>query len=441
MNALLLVTIALMIIAVLALMVVQHNRATVQLVSVRNVFVFGFIFFQLYSAARYIYEPAIYYRWVIDDVAYAGAAFVGCSVIFLSVLLVTYHRGWLVRRLAARVPAPVASPAEGTMLGMAIIFTLLGMALWLLRNTPLAAQVAIPVGTGFAAIACGLVAWVWVQRPANLLLAGFATATFIINALLPMTTYGRRSLVSLGAVIIWAMYYRRWNRLRAGRLVYRFALIAIGPIILIAMFSNIRGKRLTTVPEVVTALVSSDIATGVAKLSGPQDAGHASMWIIAHYHDQNEPDHLFTLRAYFHYFVPRAIWPDKPPSLGQRLPDLAGMKRVGGLNVGPGIVGSAMAEGGLYALVLYGFVFGLVLRLLDEIVVTHHANIFIVLPIGSALGEFFAMPRGETYWMADLATMTMAGTGVTMLVLGKYMEQFIPNVPICRSAADSASPP
>lgn len=440
MNALLLVTIALMIIAVLALMVVQHNRATVQLVSVRNVFVFGFLFFQFYSAALYINSPAIFHRWVIEDVTRAGAAFVACSAVFLAVLLFTYHRGWFVRRLATRTPSPLASPAEGTMLGMAIIFTFLGMAMWLLRNTPLAAQVAIPIGTGFAAIACGLVAWVWVQRPASLFLAGFAAATFFINALLPMTTYGRRSLVSLGAAIMWAMYYRRWNRLRAGKLAFRFALIAIGPIILIGMFSNIRGKRLASVPELVTALVSSDIATGVTKLSGPQDAGHASMWIIAHYHDQNESDHLFTLRAYFHYFIPRAIWPDKPQSLGQRLPDLAGMKRVGGLNVGPGIVGSAMAEGGVYALVIYAFVFGLILRLLDEIVVTHHANIFIVLPIGSALGEFFAMPRGETYWMADLATMTIVGTGVTMLVLGKYMEQFIPQVPIYRTKPDSTPP-
>ena len=403
----------------------QHNRGQVQLLSVRNVFLVGFVHFQLMSVATWIWYPH-HEHWPVQDPDSAVLKFALMATIFLGVCLGAYRGGRMVRRLARRLPSPKVSPSDTFLVVLAVALTVAALALRFALRIPIVAIVAVYLGAGFAAVASGLAAWVWVTRMGNPVAWAFTAGIVGINMLSLMTTIGRRALVSIAIAVLWGVYYKKWHRFRATSLTARLGLLGIGPLILIAMFTSIRGARGRPVSEVLNDLKSASPVSGVTAMIRPQDTGTISLWIIENYPEKYDYRHLFSLKFFFEHFVPRAWWPEKPVGLSVLAPYQVRHPARGKISVGPGIIGHAEAEGGWYALVIYALLSGLSLRLCDEAIVAHYNNIFVVLPIGTALGQIMAVPRGETGLMAGISALTIVGTGLAMLLLGQLIASISP---------------
>ena len=67
-----------------------------------------------------------------------------------------------------------------------------------------------------------------------------------------------------------------------------------------------------------------------------------------------------------------------------------------GYNIGPGILGHCANDNPWIALPLYAVLLALFLRLLDELLIVHPNNPFVVLPVGAAIGQLLGLARGET---------------------------------------------
>jgi hypothetical protein len=117
------------------------------------------------------------------------------------------------------------------------------------------------------------------------------------------------------------------------------------------------------------------------------------------------------------------IWKDKPDALSNSVATDARLRQINRdkVKLSPGIIGSASAEGGWYAYILYGIAFGLFLRFFDEIVTLAPWSPFAVLPVASSLGEVLGLARGETAVFANTYVLTVVGCWITMLVVGKFV--------------------
>jgi len=428
--------ILLIVIALITMMIVDHNRGKIHIISARNIFLLGFIHFQLLSVFVWLNWPWLYFQWDIQDShGETSRTFLLMSMVFLGVWMVFYGWGVGAKHLARRLPAPRFSPSDTNLLGVSLAVLLLGSVMWFSYLAVPTALFNIPsrfIGSGIVAGACGLAAWVWVRRPLNPLYLAFLGSVMLSGSLLVMTQFGRRLLLSIGLAIVWGAYYRRLFHHGAWKLVAPILIIAVPSVIVIAAFTTVRGAREQTVQGVVSEIRRANVTAGLQKVFIPQDSGAASLWIIENYPDQIEYRQLHSLVAFAVYPIPRRWWPEKPHGLGMLLPILAkheGVKLdpVRGHNVGPGVIGHAAAEGGWYALVIYAALLGLLVRFLDAAVQAHWPSVFVVIPMGVALGEVAGIPRGETPWMANLLVMTTVGSYLIFYIIGKFTQMAVSN--------------
>lgn len=405
----------------------DFQRRTHDLLTLRNFFLLGYVIFQLSSAAGSLaaerYEP-----FAVTFPVSAGATFAVWSTVFLFVFLWTYERGILSVPLANRMPRTTVAPHSLALLALAVTMTLLAFALRFTVQIPYVALVAVNVGVGASAVACGLVGWVWVRQLYNPFLAIYGGAIVFANMVNVVTgAFGRRSLVAVLAAVLWGMYYGRWRYMRAGAMLRRFALLAIVPIVFVALFSSVRSpyERERTFGEHVRAILQGgSIANGLAMLTSGQSTGAGAMWALENYPERLESRHLMTVWYFIVYPVPRAWWPGKPMPLSILTSELAMMSGVprGVFTAPPGIVGNAAAEGGFYALIVYAILGGIFVRFFDQILFNSALSPFVVMPIGSALGQALALARGETSAFANIMVQTVVLIWLAMLAAAKFLE-------------------
>lgn len=410
------------------LMLRQHLNGTCELVSIRNVAILGFILFQLTSPAISLFSGS-FHPYNIANPAWAGLEFAAMASVFLVVALWSYRRGWGATRLAQLVPTSWAVPRDATLLFLSAIVTVLAAALRFGVQVPLIGIVANQVGTALAAVASGLVAWVWGRRLLNPLLICLGALIVAANlGIVMFGGFGRRGLVAVGAALIWGMYYSHWRYLAAPAILSRLAIVSIPPVLIVALFSSVRhsGEHERTVLEHVQEMTAHGrFGEGLLKLVVGQNVGSVSMWLIEAYPESFDYRHLMTLRYFLFYPVPRMWWPDKPAGLGQLIASQAQIPYVDkkALNIGPGIIGTAAAEGGWYALVMYAVLGGLFLRFFDQILVINHPSPFVVLPVGAALGEVLGLARGGVASFAFIMVMAVAGSLLCMVAIGRLIER------------------
>ncbi len=149
------------------------------------------------------------------------------------------------------------------------------------------------------------------------------------------------------------------------------------------------------------------------------------MFLLETHPEPYEYKHLDSLRHFIMYPVPRLFWPNKPLPLSRSIPTLAQMTGVdrGGLSIGPGVVGTAGAEGGWYALLIYAVLFGAFLRAFDEATVRNIESPFVVVSIGCAMGQIIGLARGQCSSFAFLALMAVGGSLIIMVLIGKLVER------------------
>ena len=410
---------------IVVMMLRDHQMGRCDLLSVRNIVLLGFIIFQVTSggiamiSGEYGRKPPLY------PLA-TGLEFTAMTTVFAILFFIAYNRGWLVQGLASRLPPITAVPNNYGMLVIAAVITVVAIVMRFGVGNQLVFKVTEIVGTGLSAIACGIVAWAWGRRFANPAMIVYALLIVLANISIVLTqAFGRRGLVAVGAALIWGWYYSSVREQRMGRLIAKLALLSIGPFLLVAMFTAVRSgqQRDRTAWEYFELMASgAPIVEGVQKLLQGQDTAPISMWLLEAHPDEFAYRHLFTIRWFFMYPVPRDWWESKPETLATMWPDMANVYGVASnFNVGPGIVGHAGAEGGWYALFLYAIVSGLFVRFFDEAVQRNLWSPLMVLTVGSALGEMLALTRGETGSFAAKAVITIAGCYILFLLTNRFL--------------------
>jgi hypothetical protein len=105
-------------IVLLVMMAVQYRRRTHDLLSMRNLFILGFVLFQTHSAARSLWYDA-WGQFEISRVGSAGLEFAGMCTLFIILFLWIYENGFIAKRLADRIPTTTVTMSDGMLLGMA----------------------------------------------------------------------------------------------------------------------------------------------------------------------------------------------------------------------------------------------------------------------------------------------------------------------------------
>jgi hypothetical protein len=412
--------------ALLVYMVWQHRRGVVELVTIRNIALFGFILFQMSSAAIRLVADR-YEMFRMSDPAAAGFEFALMCTIFVPIALVSYRVAPGVRKPARALVAKKAAVGDGFMLGLAVLLTILTLVFRFGVFIPYVAILTNMVAVGFAAVSSGLVGWVWSRRMMNIPLLLTAVVLFAANmALVMWGEFGRRNLVAVAGGLIWGMYYGHWRYLRAGPMFLRLAVVSAVPVIFLALYTSVRssgdGQRSTL--GHLQAMQEGKLSEGLLLLFDGQNTGTAALWCIENYPENYEYSHLFTIQYFFIIPIPRAMWETKPAPLSTKLASFANVRGVdqGKVTLPAGIIGNAAAEGGWYALVIYAFVSGVFLRFFDELIRQNPWSPFVVLPVGCQLGQVLGLARGETALFANTYVLAFIGVWITMSLTAKLLD-------------------
>lgn len=409
-------------------MLYQGWRRTRDVLCLRNFALLGFIVFQLTSAAFPLWM-GWNNRYRVQDWESVGLTYAAFATVFLIVFFLAYEWGVGAKTLARLVPTTRVIPNIPTMIIIAIGLTAAAAFLRLViavAPIPVVTAVAAKVGVAFGALACGLAGWIWAPRLMNVAYAGFAGGIAMVNLAAVMHgAFGRRNLVALGACFLWGLYYSYFRYLPLRAMVARLVVLGLPPLILLAAFTSIRSsqERPDLKQQVQTLTSQSDVTYGLLVMFQGQNTAPGSMWLIENYPTRYEYRHLMTIRYFFSLPVPRMIWRDKPMPLSTMI---ATQARITGVNwdilkIGPGILGHAGAEGGWYALIVYALAGAFFLRFFDQVVQINPMSPFVVLPIGSALGQIVGLPRGETSAFAFNYVVGVVGAYFTMIVLARIV--------------------
>ena len=239
--------------------------------------------------------------------------------------------------------------------------------------------------------------------------------------------FSRRGLLSMGLAILWCVFYRYLHIKRTAYLAMIFLALFLPSLLIVAGFTAIRKFDGMTQKEAVSQLGTKALQEGLQRLVGPTDTGPISLWLIENYPEKYAYRHMFTPLYTFGHFVPRAWWSNKPDTLSNIAVEQSGRVWRGKLNVGPGIIGHAAAEGGYYAVAIYGILAAMLTKLIDSIAKYNNTNPYIVVPIGCALAEIFASARGETSYMLAVGGSGTLGVLLFMLIVVKLTGSRQPN--------------
>ncbi|MEX0884937.1 MAG: hypothetical protein WD009_00725 [Phycisphaeraceae bacterium] len=414
-------------IAICAWVLWDYLRGKRELMSLRNVFLAGFVLFQPLSGAIMLATGG-WGAFLPSNPVAAGVQFSAMATVFAVVFIFVYDRGWGARRLAERLPRPRSCPSDTALMFVAIMAMLIAVPLRLSVNIPLVATLAGLLGGSLAIAAPALALWVWAKRPLNPVVASLTAIIFIVCFLTIVTgTFGRRGVLALGLAVVWVLYFARWRYLRPQVALVRIAVAGLIPILLVAAFTTVREHssiaKERDARAQVDALRNARLWEGVQTMSLGQGVGGISMWLIDVFPEQFEYRHLHTLYYYAVYPTPRNWWEDKPFPLSYEIPFLA-LQNVerGNHTTAPGIVGHAAAEGGWYALFVYAVVFALGMRFLDDIVLHGWYNPLIVVAVVGGLGQTMGVPRGDTAVMAWLMTAAILATWFVFLCAARFFD-------------------
>lgn len=411
----------------IAIILVPYLRGTGDLFTIRNFFILGFTIYQVTSGVVSLHDQNNFASEIAlsrqDEIATQYTIWV---ILFEIIFLAAYRWGIGARRLAGWTPIIRGEPRESVLWLFA--FALLAVAL-VLRFSVLIPYVAIittHVGTAVAAVAAGLGAWIWVRRPFNPAAAGVMFLVLFLAIAIGITgQYGRRPIVAIAACLAWGTYYSRWRNLHPATVVLRAAVFGFIPLILVAKYSTARGNFPENAGPFtrIGMIAQAPTIDGIKDILFGQECAAWSMHLMEMYPDYYEYRHLHAIKFYFQFSVPRALWQEKPEPLATiawRDADIEGMPEE--FSIGPGILGHAGAEGGLYALVLYALVLGLFVRYFDAVLQRAPMQPFVALPIGSSLGNLIGLPRGEVPNFAYEFTVAVVGSFVILVFVARMLK-------------------
>ncbi len=414
------------------LMLKQGLSRKVDMFSARNMYLVGFIIYQLTSPAIALStENFTLFRVNFPDDT--GKKFLMMAVTFLVVFLFSYQRIKLTPWIAGKFKFPPRETNDFLLLSLAVFLIMLGM---LLRFMPIPniAAASVQVSIAFAAIAAAISGWVWSNRRSNIPVAVVAAMVVAASLVIALTgVFGRRPLLAVVMGFAWGVYHRRVRLMSPAKMIIYIAPFMAAAALAVAAFTAVRthdfGKQ-SDARSTVSSMSRADFRGGLKDLLGGQACGSASLWAIEQWPDQFEQRFLFSLKYMGMYFVPRFMWPEKPMPLGNdvaRLADVAGVNQ-GGITIPPGVIGYSVAEGGYWAILIYALFFGQFLRFIDELVRLNPTNSFIILPAAVATGQAFGLARGCIAVFTDLIVLGFVSTYLILFIADRLFGKKLPQL-------------
>ncbi len=399
---------------------VQSLRGEVDLLSARNFFFVGFLIFHLTSGVLAVWFP-LADEFAISDVARPAFIFCWFVVLFLAIFFFVYRRGWGVRRLAHSV-TPQHAPAPIVLLFLGIPLVALGLVFrFLLTNVPIFGALSGMFGAGLMALAAGVVSWAWFPRLFNPFFATIALAviaTGIAGTL--MGSFGRRDVLGVLTGVAWGAYHGWYKHMGPRRVLTFIAVLSVPAMVLMAGFTAVRhiNKTDRSIGQLFSEAAASDIGQGILDLFSGQRCANYVMFFISTRPESKDYDTLHQVKLFLSFPVPRQFWDDKPDAVARTVVKEVNVQGVPeGFNIGPGLLGHCANDNPWIALPLYAVLLALFLRLLDEMIVVHPNNPFVVLPVGAAIGQIMGLARGETAAFLFHACAAIAISWVMMRVV------------------------
>ena len=418
---------------IVVVMIRDHMRRRVDVLSWRNFFLLGLGLFQFHSGARSLWDNE-FDQFPIDDPVGSGFEFILMSTVFLALFFWVYHKGWLADAAARKTPATRSSPQDTSLMFIAVAMCVLAYVSRLgLTRIPSLQGVANIAGIGFAGVSAATIGWASVRHLRNPIQVVLAVALVAANMVVVLySSFGRRPLFAVFIALIWGGYYSHLRFKSSGVMFTRVLPALLVPLLLVAVFTSVREHsfHVGSPVQVLTAMVErGSVKAGLGDLASGQATGAAAMWAIEKWPEEFETRHLFTLRYAVLMYVPRNVWPDKPYPLSTYAADYAEFKgvRLGrdGVTIPVGIVGYAAAEGGWYALFVYAAFLAMLCRYGDSMTKLHPLSPFVILPLGCQLGQILGLARGETSAFLTLLTIGVVGTYALYLIVGRLVTLFV----------------
>ncbi len=424
----------------LGLIVYQGIKKSVDLVSHRNIYLAGFIYFQIIGLATLL--PTEDFRPVrLNNPRQALELYFWYTLVYLVCFFLAYHKNPISARIARffRPRRPYVAN-DWLLMMVALVFLALGVFL-----RYFARHVGLGLLAGFVPAfpaACAIVAWIWGGRRFNLFVVSVGGFIFAVSAFATVWgVFGRRPLLQVCLAVVWGAYYRMRDRLPMTKIVLWSVPIVLVSIHLLGAMTMHRGKMRSAADVgaqraiMTRILTTSPIESYSAYFEGNNDAKF-TLWALDAYPDVEKRRHLYTFYFMLIHPIPGSLWPDKPSPLSSHVASLADIEGVhhATITIPPGVLGYAAAEGGWYALILYGLFFGVFVRFFDEIARQNPGNPFLILSVGCTLGQVIGLARGDIAIFANLITLGFLAVWGIMLLSRYLIGKRIPHPPIMYQA-------
>lgn len=387
-------------IAVLASMFRGLQYRWMGVINLRNIFLLGYAYFQLYGA--------IYPLWTGDTRPYQVLHLEETAIRFalLSALfLLSFYGAYALvfRRVMTKSPVLQfrGTQPQGVLLTLAVVLAIVAYLGRFSGFVPIIGPLLNHALLGSAAAAAGLAAAVAIRNYGNPILLLPALLTIGISLINTITSdFGRRGLVGILGACLWCAYFTRSVEFSSRTVWLKLAPAMLVSLLLVGAFSQIRGEAdIRGNAAARTEAITNNIGTE-AFLSNFRipDTGIVSLWLIDSRIDAFEPEGFFAVQYFFYHMVPRVLMPDKPDPLSLRIPVEANRKGValGIHTVGPGVVGHAAADGGWYAAIFYGLILGGVIGGMDRLIAQNMHAPLAIAAMGCALGQMLGLSRGDS---------------------------------------------
>jgi hypothetical protein len=410
------------------LMLWQHSRGTVPLISLRNFSLIGLIVFQYFSGGLHL-ATNNYMGFPVADPERSGLIYTLILSAFTVLYLIMYHFGWPARQLSRAVPITRSVPNDATLLVLAVVLLPIGVALRFVP-VPLIGTILGYFGYGLIATAAGFAGWTLMRHFFNPIYVIACSAIFMVASVASIIgVFGRRGLVAAAAGFVWGAFYSKLRFVKARWVVVALLILAGPGIYLTAAFTASRSvsDSRSTVGTLLRGMANPRFRETIPALLSGQSCGPISFFVIENYPRVYQANFLGSVTYIFLSPIPRSWWPDKPTPISTEIASnsrLSGVNRRG-ITLPPGVAGYIAAEGGIPALFVYAWFFGCVVRFFDELVRRAWWNPLLIVPVGSALGQILGLFRGDMAIFTFAYVMSFTGSYAACVFIGRIVDRAV----------------
>ncbi len=410
---------------ILGRLIYDYTKKRRDLLTIRNIFLTGFVIFQPSSGAFSLWTGD-WGQYPVMERGMSGLLFAVFCTGFYMVFEAIYRHLPGPPTLSRVFAAPRAQFKDQGLLALAIALGIIGTLGLIFFRKGAIAIIGSYTAMGFKTAAAVLAGWVMIKRIKNPVFVAICIGLLLMLIVPHLRQFSRRPILSLGAAVVWGMYYAQFRYLPPKQAMKRLTIVCVIPVLLVLFVTGLRtsSQRNTSLSKRMESLVSlSWVAPGVSKILDGQHTAAGSMWAMEVFPEEHEQRHLFQVKYFLVYAVPRNLWPNKPSALSQDVPDMLRVRAPDNYTLPPGVIGYGAAEGGIYAMFVYAMLLGMYCRLFDEYLTTHGNLPLVIAPLGAGLGHIMGIARGEPSQFAFLYLLTIAGVWLSLTIVGSMLSR------------------